>query len=62
MSDAAGLTPMLSGAVLLATGLGQLPTTLICFYAGPRLTGRTQSETPGPRNVGPRFRDTTTEV
>ena len=42
VSYAAGLTPMKLGAFLLATGLGQLPATVIYSYVGGMLTGGAQ--------------------
>lgn len=43
VSYAAGLTPMGWGAFLLATGLGQLPATVIYSIAGENLTGGAQT-------------------
>jgi len=43
VSYAAGLTPMRWLAFLVATGLGQLPATLIYSYAGQQLTGGAQA-------------------
>lgn len=43
VSYAAGLTPMKWWAFLIATGLGQLPATLIYSYAGQQLTGGVQT-------------------
>ena len=42
VSYAAGLTSMKAGAFLLATGLGQLPATVIYSYVGGMLTGGAQ--------------------
>ena len=39
VSYAAGLTSMKLWSFVLATGLGQLPATLIYSYAGEKLTG-----------------------
>ena len=39
VSYAAGLTSMSFGAFMLATGIGQLPATLIYSYVGGMLTG-----------------------
>ena len=39
VSYAAGLTSMRLGSFLIATGLGQLPATLIYSYAGEMLSG-----------------------
>lgn len=39
VSYAAGLTPMSFGAFFLATGIGQLPATLVYSYIGNMLTG-----------------------
>lgn len=43
VSYAAGLTPMRWLAFLIATGLGQLPATLIYSYVGQQLTGGAQA-------------------
>ena len=42
VSYAAGLTPMSFGAFFLATGIGQLPATLVYSYIGNMLTGGTK--------------------
>lgn len=42
VSYAAGLTPMGIGEFLIATGLGQLPATLVYSYVGGMLTGSTK--------------------
>lgn len=43
VSYAAGLTPIRWLAFLVATGLGQLPATLVYSYAGQELTGGAQA-------------------
>ena len=43
VSYAAGLTSMRLGAFLVATGIGQLPATLVYSYVGGMLTGGTQT-------------------
>lgn len=42
VSYAAGLTPMSFGSFFLATGIGQLPATLVYSYIGNMLTGGTK--------------------
>lgn len=42
ISYAAGLTSMSTGSFLLATGIGQLPATIVYSYVGGMLTGSTK--------------------
>ena len=42
VSYAAGLTSMSFGSFFLATGIGQLPATIVCSYVGGMLTGGAQ--------------------
>jgi len=42
ISYAAGLTSMSAGSFLLATGIGQLPATIVYSYVGGMLTGSTK--------------------
>ena len=43
VSYAAGLTSMSFGAFMLATGIGQLPATIVYYYLGSQLTGSTRT-------------------